>query len=125
MRSLRTEVSRIYQGLGVFYALKCQHQRKLERRSPELAAKFYLDRATKTEPEKFTAWKIAPGLLVLDSPPSLPQAQQFSAASLRVVDKQQRAEYNFAVSEHLSRNFSSAEEHLTRALTLKKWEEEE
>jgi hypothetical protein len=129
LRSLRTEVSRIYQGLGVFYALKCQHQRKtLNEDSPEELgrSKFYLDRATKTDPENFTAWNDCSWVaLVLDRPPSLPQAQQFSAASLRVIDNQQRAEYNFAVSEHLSRNFSSAEEHLTRALTLKKWEEEE
>ena len=129
LQSFRTEVSRIYQGLGVFYALKCQHQRKVFNldSSQEIGrSKFYLDRATKTDPENFAAWNDCAWVaLVLDSPPSLAQAHQFSLASLRIDDKQQRAEYNLSVSEHLSGNFSLAEDRLTRALTLKKWEEEE
>jgi tetratricopeptide (TPR) repeat protein len=128
-RSIRTEVSQIYQGLGVFYALKCQHQRKFLNQDSALElgrSKFYLDRATKADPENFGAWNDCAWVaLVLDSPPSLAQAHQFSLTSLRIADKQQRAEYNLSVSEHLSGNFSLAEDHLTRALALKKWEEEE
>jgi hypothetical protein len=129
LRSIRAEVSRIYEGLGVFYALKCQHQRKYFQQDSALElgrSKFYLDRATKADPENFAAWNDCAWVaLVLDNPPSLVQARQFSLASLKIVDKQQRAEYNLSVAEHLSGNFSLAEERLSRALTQKKWEEEE
>ncbi|MGB9465716.1 MAG: hypothetical protein WBR10_11435 [Candidatus Acidiferrum sp.] len=129
LRSIRSEVSRIYEGLGVFYALKCQHQRKAFNQDSSLElgrSKFYLDRATKADPENFAAWNDCAWVaLVLDNPPSLAQAQQFSRTSLMIVDKQQRAQYNLSVAEHLSGNFSQAEERLSRALTLKNWEEEE
>jgi tetratricopeptide (TPR) repeat protein len=129
LRSIRTEVSQIYEGLGVFYALKCQHQRKYLQQDSALElgrSKFYLDRATKADPENFSAWNDCAWVaLVLDSPPSLAQARQFSLASLKIVDKQQRAEYNLSVAEHLSGNFSLAEERLSRALSQTKWEEEE
>jgi hypothetical protein len=129
LRSIRTEVSQIYEGLGVFYALKCQHQRKHLKQDSALElgrSKFYLDRATKSDAENFAAWNDCAWVaLVLDIPPSLAQARQFSLASLKIVDKQQRAEYNLSVAEHLSGNFNLAEERLTRALTQKKWEEEE
>ncbi len=129
LRSIRSEVSRIYEGLGVFYALKCQHQRKHLQQDSALElgrSKFYLDRATKADPENFAAWNDCAWVaLVLDIPPILVQARQFSLASLKIADKQQRAEYNLSVAEHLSGNFSLAEEHLTRALTIKNWEEAE
>jgi len=127
LRSLRTEVSRIYEGLGVFYALKCQHQRKVSRQDSPLElgrSKFYLDRATTADPENFSAWNDRAWVaLVLDEPPSLAHAQQFSQASLKINDQQQRAHYNLSVSEHLTGNFGLAEEQLSRALGLEKWEE--
>ncbi|MGC2527517.1 MAG: hypothetical protein WA639_07195 [Candidatus Acidiferrum sp.] len=129
LRPIRKEVSLIYEGLGVFYALKCQYKRKTYSQDSLLElgrSKFYLDRATLTNPENFTAWNDAAWVaLVLDNPPSLAQAKQFSRTSLKIIDQQQRAEYNLSVSEHLTGNFVSAEEHLTRALTLKNWEEHE
>jgi hypothetical protein len=127
--ALRADVSRIYQRLGVFYALKCQHQRKeLRQDSPlELArSKFYLDRATDKNPDNFAAWNDRAWVaLVLDQPASLALAKQFSQSSLTSNDKHQRAHYNLSVAEHLSGNYSAAEEWLSRALQLKDWEEDE
>lgn len=121
LRSVGKEVSQIYDGLGDFYALKYLH----EKSPTDLPrCKFYLERATLADPDNFGAWNDRAWVaLVLESSSSFALARQFSDASLKINAHQQRALYNLSVCEHNDGNYAKADELLSKALGLEKWQE--
>jgi tetratricopeptide (TPR) repeat protein len=121
LRSIRKEVSQIYDGLGDFYALKCLH----EQLPADLGrCKFYPERATLADPENFGAWNDRGWVaLVLEQPANYALARQYSEVSLKINSHQQRALYNLSVSEHHDGKFALAEELLTRAVREENWQE--
>jgi tetratricopeptide (TPR) repeat protein len=125
LRSIRKDVSKIYDGLGNFYALKFQHEAPGNMREDLERCRFYLDRAKSVDEENIAAWNdIAFVAIVLESPTNWQKARESSERSLRVDSSQQRARYNLSIVEHNSGNYSTSEGLLTDALKLERWQED-
>src|SRR6202042_3382438 len=79
--------------------------------------KFYLDRATSSDPDNFAAWNDRAWVALVLEYPNVPAlAQQYSETSLKINRRQQRPLYNLSVSDLYLKNYAAAEAHLTRAL---------
>lgn len=124
LRTIRKDVSKIFDGLGNFYALKKKYEGSHSLPADLERCQFYLDRARKVDQENIAAWNdTAFVALVLESPMNLQKVRDCCTNSLRIDPNQQRARYNLAIAEHISENFPIAESLLTEALNLERWQE--
>jgi tetratricopeptide (TPR) repeat protein len=124
LRSIRKDVSRIFDGLGNFYALKSLHDAPKNLPEDLERCRFYLDRAKNIDEENIAAWNdTAFVAFVLESPINWHRIRECSERSLQIDPNQQRARYNLAIAEHNSRNYSTSERLLTDALKIERWQE--
>lgn len=125
LRSVRKDVSKIYDGLGNFYALKFKHEAPHNSSEDLERCRFYLDRATRVDEENIAAWNdIAFVALALESPKNWHKARECSERSLWVDPNQQRARYNLSIVEHRGGNYAVSEGLLTKALSMQRWQED-
>ena len=125
LRSIRKDVSKIYDGLGNFYALKYQHEAPHSLPEDLERCRFYLERAKNVDEENIAPWNdIAFVALALESPTNWPRARECSERSLLADPNQQRARYNLSIVEHHSKNYATSARLLSEALKLQRWQED-
>lgn len=120
--------SEIYHGLGNFYGLKYKDEAKSDDETkPDASTKersrFYLMRAISYDDQNTGALNdLAFFALSIEGNPDLALARKYLEESLAIDADQQRAAYDLAWIEQDEKNFPAAEDLLSKALEMKKWQ---
>jgi hypothetical protein len=123
------QASEIFDRLGRYYGLKYVLDRKGTPSNPNRddleRSRFYLDRAIEKDGANILALNDRAFLAIEgDSPSDLAAAREVLERSLATDGDQQRARYNLALVEHKELHYLEAEQLLTKALSLARWERE-